>query len=257
MKPVKPVEERVVPIDPRFKKNLIEYLNGKKFNNPSDKKVFLKHLFEEKPWLEINTAYDKFGNTALMVALQKKNSDVVDYILHDKIKVGDFTPDRSPVDVTIKNINNQNALMFALMNGDTPIAKKILKLIPVEKLKETLDFQDNDGNTALMMYVRYHFSDLNFTYFEKETDDLIYDFINAGADLNLKNKNEQTALDIAIELERKKFQEILRNNSVPPQADGGCWSSKSYKSKRKGKKMDGRNKRSGNRKKSGKKNSRK
>jgi len=240
---VKPVVARVVPLDPQFKKNLIEYLGGKKFKNPSDKKVFLKHLFDQKPWLEINTPYDEFGNTALMVAIDKSNSDVIGYILHDKMYVGDFAIDKSPVDVTIKNKNNQTALMFALIKNDKVLAKKILKLIPADKLKENLDVQDVDGNTALMMLIQ-HCDE--FTPRGLENMFLnINDFVNAGADMNLKNKKEQTALDIAIQNNKPKFQEFLRAVSAPPQADGGRWSSKSYKSKRKVKKMNSNKKRSG------------
>ena len=250
---VKPVVEREVPIDPRFKKNLIEYLGGMNFKNPSDKKVYLKHLFDEKPWLEINTPYDEFGNTALMVAINKGKSDVIGYILHDHMFVNQFSPDRSPVDVTIKNNNNQTALMLALIKNETVLAKKIFKLIPVDKLKEYLDTQDVDENTALMLFVKNCIDSrgLENTFFN------INDLINARVNMNLKNKQGQTALDIAIQNNKPKFQEILRAVSAPPQADGGCWSSKSYKSKRKGKKMDGRNKKSGNRKKSSRKKSRK
>lgn len=245
-----------VQVDPRFKKELKLYLGGKKYKDRSTKTVTLKHLFEEKEKLQLDTPYDDDGNTALMLALKTQESDVIMYILHNTIKVGTAI-DRSPVDVTKINKNNQNALMFALMNDDRPVAKQIFNRIPQDKLKETLNLQDVNGNTALMMYVQYRYGDLFFSYFEKETDDLIYDFINAGADLNLKNKEGKTALDIAIEKNIPKFQEILRNNSAPPQTDGECWSAKSHKSKRKGKKMDGRKKKSGNRKKSSKNKSRK
>lgn len=248
---VKPVVEREVPLDPTFKKNLIEYLGGKKkFKNPSDKKVFLYHLFDEKPWLEINTPYDEFGNTALMVAIDKNYNDVIGLILHDKMSLkNELYPDKSPVDVTIKNLNNQTALMFASMKNDKVLAKKIFKLIPADKLKENLDDQDVNGNTALMLFVKNGVDSI-----PKEAIFLsIKDFINAGANINLKNNEGQTALDIAIQNNKPKFQEFLRAVSAPPQADGGCWSSKSYKSKRKGKKMDGSKKRSGKNRKSGNK----
>lgn len=229
------------------KTELKALLGGKKYKDKSTKKVTLDHLFVDKEKLQLDSPYDELENTALMLALKTLNSDVINYILHDRNK--------SSIDVTKKNIYNQNALMFAIMKNDTVLAKKIFNLIPVDKLKETINLQDNDGNTALMFFIKHcgEFTPSGFenTYFN------IYDFINAGADLNLKNNNGQTALDIAIQKNKLKFQEILRGVSAPPQADGGCWSSKSYKSKRKGKKMDGRNKRSGNRKKSSKKKSRK
>ena len=229
------------------KTELKALLGGKQYKDKSTKKVTLDHLFVDKEKLQLDSSYDNLGNTALMLALKTLNFDVINYILHDRIK--------SSIDVTKKNIYNQNALMFAIMKNDTVSAKKIFNLIPVDKLKETINLQDNDGNTALMFFIKHcgEFTPSGYenTYFN------INDFINAGADMNLKNKDGQTALDIAIELKRPKFQEILRGVSAPPQADGECWSSKSYKSKRKGKKMDGRNKRSGNRKKSGKKKSRK
>jgi hypothetical protein len=148
--------------------------------------------------------------------------------------------------------------MFAFMKNDSTLARKIVNRIPADKLKENLDVQDADGNTALMFFVQ-HCGE----FIPREYQDIYFlldDFIKEGANVNLKNKNGQTALDIAIQYKKPKFEEKLRSVSAPAQAqaaDGGCWSSKSYKSKRKMKKIDGNKKRSGNKRSGYKKKSKK
>jgi ankyrin repeat protein len=145
--------------------------------------------------------------------------------------------------------------MFAFMKNDSTLARKIVDRIPADKLKENLDVQDADGNTALMFFVQ-HCGE----FIPREYQDIYFlldDFINEGANVNLKNKNGQTALDIAIQYKKPKFEEKLRSVSAPPQAQAADGSSKSYKSKRKMKKMDGNKKRSGNKRSANKKKSKK
>ena len=119
----------------------------------------------------LNAAYDPFGNTPFLHAMQlfKKAEDI-----ERLIKLGG--------DVTYKNRAGRTALMVAVGNGCEAITPWVMVDYGAD-----INAQDALGNTALMICLES----------ELYTKKLLYALIDYGADLtNLKNKEGKTAFDM-------------------------------------------------------------
>lgn len=66
-------------------------------------------------------------------------------------------------------------------------------------LNPDVNIQNNNGDTPLHILVR-----------NSENADIVKSYIEGGANLNIKNKNDETALDIALKLNHQNIVKELK-----------------------------------------------
>lgn len=172
-------------------------------------------------------AKTKNNKTPLYYAVKTRQLDIIDYLLSLGVNVNipvypeKFTPLHVAIDLrymdvihkllTVKclNINKRNT------DGESPLlhAVRISFHEAFESLLEAgakCDVQDEKGNTALMMGVIHGM-------------EYVQPLINKGANLNIKNKRNQTAMTFALQLPMSKKIEMERylvKNGAEPNVIG-------------------------------------
>lgn len=134
---------------------------------------YIKEVLKKKPDLNLQGKNDW---TALMAAAR--------FSINDTESIVKMLID-SGADPNIQNINNWTALMEVIRYVNHTNENKESGKIVIQALIEigaNLDLQDKEGWTALMMAVKY------------STLDIVKLLINAGADPNIKNKMNKTAI---------------------------------------------------------------
>ena len=128
------------------------------------------------------------SQTPLMLAIQKKESNIASIILH---------MDNS-TNLVKQNSNGKTVLHLALEN-DVEIARKIIEKLEVtEYQKEILNLQDMDGNTALMIAIKLEKCQLAESLISKDCID--YDLKNKEGNniLHMTSKHANFALSKTI-----------------------------------------------------------
>lgn len=121
-------------------------------------------------------------NAILPLAARSRKSDMVDYLL------------KHGADIHAKGINDDSILLRAATNSDSDVMRLL-----IEKLKDTVNQQGVDGETALMRAIYV------------ENLDVVKILLSHGADINLKNNKGDTALTIA-----NKMIDQARSDSAMP-----------------------------------------
>lgn len=131
---------------------------------------------------------DTSGFTALMTSCLNNNEKIVDKLL-------EYGAD---VNVNIESMGNVNALKIAYF--DKKNKDLILKLIKaVNKDILNLSYQDEHNNTStLLMYSC-----------DNNDEDIAFEIINNGANLDIQDNNGKTALMVAIERGHENIAEKL------------------------------------------------
>ena len=141
--------------------------------------------------IEVNRK-DSNGNTALMLAMQSKQQDVISLLSNDpeinqaKTKVS--------TDYTAINNHGETVLMIAIENKLTQFALSLLKK---EAIKSSINMQDKLGNTALMLSIKYGI------------DEVVSPLISAGANIYLTDKQNRNAYVTAEDKGNKKAMTIF------------------------------------------------
>lgn len=169
------------------------------------------------PTIDVNIQND-MGKTALMIAVLKDHVDVVKYLFE--------TPN---IDVNLQDPEGWTALILAVIKGDETMVKLLLTVPTIN-----VNAQTTEGFTALMeaasrsrknivkillqspninlniqsktgMFLHWRgYSALMLAV--KQNDETVVKFLlDAGADINLKNADDETAYDLA----NKKIQDIF------------------------------------------------
>lgn len=127
---------------------------------------------------------DKHGRNSFMIAVKKKYSDIVDFLIRREVDAQDMIP-----------LLMANKLKTRLSN------KQIDRLAKRVTYVKIVNDQDNDGNTAL------HLAAANFDFKMAEK------LVNAGARVNLKNKTGYTPLVLMCKAAKKDHRmnsEVMR-----------------------------------------------
>ena len=137
-----------------------------------------------KNGININ-AKDRYFDTALMCSFKLNRSYDTSIILLAK-----------GADPTMKNYKNRTALHYAARSGDYELSRLILEDHP-----EIIDYQDQDGSTALHLCL-YRMDDKNSENFLNTLEI----FMQFSANINIKNKADKNAMEI--------IQESLLNANI-------------------------------------------
>jgi len=140
----------------------------------------VKELLKHKN-IDVNLP-NKYGQTPLYRASWKRNLDIVKELLKHK-----------DIDVNRLDIYNQTTpLNLTSFWGYLDIVKELLKREDID-----VNLQDKDGETPL------------FTASDEDHLNIVRMLLDAGADINIKNNEDKTALDIAIERNHDEIAELI------------------------------------------------
>ena len=151
---------------------------------------------------EAINSQNEYGNTALMIACARKQIKIVELFIKYK------------ANLNIQNNANDTALMIAC--GEKQI--KMVELLI--KHKASLNCQNKEGNTALMIVCgasensqigerRQDFSYSHDDYRKENSRDIVKLLIEQKVDLDLKNKEKDTALLIAYKEKKGQLIKLL------------------------------------------------
>ncbi len=130
--------------------------------------------------------HDEFGNTPLHYAAHMENRTIIDILL------------QRHADPNIQNKKGKTALHIAAQASNDYIARRLLLY------GANTNIQDLDGNTPLHL-IALHAD-------RESATDITAQLIRHKANISLKNKNQQTALMIAIELKKRCQTSKKRKN---------------------------------------------
>lgn len=160
-----------------------------------------------------SNAKNEFGCSALLLAAdpfcgQSMPSPIAFNPLTSALPIVDLLTNNGAMIEAKDPLTSESALHKFTKLGDFDVVSLLLDL------EAEVDGQDSNGFTSLMRAV------------EKNDKFLVSRIVEAGPDLALKNKNGQTALDIAVNLGFKKLEPLLQEPStvieISGQQDGLC-----------------------------------
>jgi len=139
----------------------------------------LKLILEIGISVGINKVQDFNGNTVLHIASKQNNIELAKLFLNKGV-----------------DVNNQN------IEGDTPLmlstSLEMAKLL-ISEAKANVNIQNMEENTALIKIVYW-----------VQNKDMVKLLIEAGADVNIKNRYYQTALSNAEQIQNKDIIKLLK-----------------------------------------------
>ena len=140
-------------------------------------------------------AKDEYNATALIKASSNGHKEIVEMLLE------------KGADVDAKTHNGSTALIKASENKHTEIVAMLLD----KKYGAYVNATDDDGDTALMKVINCNEEDDRpWYYVESDITEIMEMLLAAGADVNVVNNNNKTALDIAEETGcTKKIQKLI------------------------------------------------
>lgn len=138
-------------------------------------------LFSEAK--ELVNSMDRSGNTPLLLAARKGHQDTCDILL------------LAGANAKAKNARGRNALHMAVLSGNLKIAQRLLMH------KELLESTDEQGNTPLLLSIRYFEKTEGGRQFDIQLCEVL---LHAGANVYCINKQRKSALHIAVEKENEK-----------------------------------------------------
>ncbi len=163
---------------------------------------------------KVNTA-NNLGSTPLFLAARDNRTRVVDLLLSERA-----------IDVEATNKDGRTALTIALANGNGNVSAKLLQRGFDVRLRDKtgktfLHHAANGGEIkALRILLKTASADINSVdslgntplHYATQADknSAVKELIKAGANKNLRNKNEETAQDIAKELGHSEALSLLR-----------------------------------------------
>jgi ankyrin repeat protein len=139
----------------------------------------------------------KYNNHADIVKelLKHKDIHVVGTHLHDAIKYNNHADIVKELlkhkDIHVVGTHLHDAIKY---NNHADIVKELLKHKDID-----VNLQDKDGETPL------------FTASDEDHLNIVRMLLDAGADINIKNNEDKTALDIAIERRQRHVAELIKN----------------------------------------------
>ncbi|MBC3870383.1 ankyrin repeat domain-containing protein [Undibacterium oligocarboniphilum] len=181
-----------------------DFLFAIRFNDAETVKNFLQQ------GIDVNSVEGERGETILMIALREKAMRVVDVLLH--------SPD---IRVAARAKNGDTALMIASFLGNaTAVSQLIDAGAEVNQPGWTaLHYAAASGNAEVVAILLEHYAYIDAESPNKTTPLMMAArygraaafqlLLDEGADPDLKNDKGMTALDFAIELERRDLIDIL------------------------------------------------
>jgi hypothetical protein len=146
---------------------------------------------EEFIWKKVSVnAQDSNGQTALMEAIDSENINIVQLLLAEPAKTN----------VNLCNKNGSSALILAASYGQPYVVHILLDQPDIN-----IDLQDNEGWTALMCAANIG------------SKIIVQKLLAAYAKVDLVNRDNKDALQIASEAGQKEIVEILKNHSAANQ----------------------------------------
>lgn len=173
---------------------------------------------------------DKYGRTALMFAITKKDSEIFNFLIEYK-----------DIDVNIKDIKGESILSLAMnqlgyreSDGNKEVETIISTLL--SKKSTDVNIEDSDGETPIMIATRKenisvyrtlsNMKEINLNHLNKMGQNLMHlaskindtelqkEIINNDKiEINLKDKNQKTPLHYAIQNEKESFlKELISKN---------------------------------------------
>jgi hypothetical protein len=133
--------------------------------------------------IDVNIQLGYFRETPLYLASERGKLDIVKELLKHK-----------DIDVNLQDRNNHTPLYYASYEGYTNIARELLKHRDID-----VNLQNIYNQTPL--YIASVCGNL----------DIVRMLLDAGADINIKNNEDKTALDIAIERRQRHVAELIKN----------------------------------------------
>jgi len=151
------------------------------------------HLFQNKRDRDnINSRSDDLFHRYLTLACEYGIPFVIEELVKMRPSIVNFQTPKS------KNaLSGGTALMFSCQYT-FPDVDSFYMINTLLKAGANPNFQDSDGNTALIDAIEFN-----------QTADVIEALLKAGADINLKNKKGETALVIATKFNRPDIAELL------------------------------------------------
>jgi len=137
-------------------------------------KLLFNELLDRK--VDIN-CQDVEGNTVLMVAIQNKQTVIIDRLI-----------EYPQVNLNIMNNDGKTAVIIAYENQDINTLQKMIR-----SQKAEINTMDKDQNTLMILSLK----DDNLELFDE--------LLNYGADLNLKYVEGMTLLMLALQMQKKRF----------------------------------------------------
>lgn len=204
-------------------------------------------ILENKNTVNINER-DKFGDTAIHIAVRTKQSNIIKYLIRRQASVNiENKKNRTPINLAILKVNMsafdlllplsnlekpdkkmRTALHMAAKQGSEPMTTKL-----IEKLKEnnaTIDPVDKDGNTPLHLAIKYANEHIVRVLLENGADvkkcgengsnilhlaaaynnltTFMY-LIDHCTEINAKNKDDMTPLHVALQCRKEDIAKAL------------------------------------------------
>ena len=204
------------------KKPVIDIIDMIKSNNFSEVDKVLKD-----PKVEIDLdAQDRDGNTALYLAISKKQTDIVKQLLQKgadpnqkkhggdsplilavetgQVEIVELLLNNKRINVNIKNSKDQTALFIALTMGRWRISNALIDKDIDTNIAQGDDYADKNLITPLIIAVNY----------ENPSMDTILKLLKKGADPNRADKSGRTPISVAISHERLNVVEVLIENGA-------------------------------------------
>lgn len=191
--------------------------------------------------------HNKANATPLTIAINKKNINMVKMLIANGADVNYFSSDsQAPIITAVSNADLQIFNLLINMGADVTYTNKLGKTCiyymqafqeqwtiwraMLKELKGKIDInhQDINGDTVLHinperywlykelnpdLNIQNHHGDtpLHILIRKSDNPDIIYSLIEDGADINIKNIDNETAVDLAVKKGNQKIINILNN----------------------------------------------